>query len=257
MCVSGEAACYDISAAGSPQAMNGGRHMTVDEKINELMHHYQASCRAIARNLVQDYDAAEDVVQDAFVRAYLALRSYAPERVEALQARAWLHRIVVNEARRYLAGRRDLVRLDNEEGKWVYELEGPEQEHPEVSILYAEEKKLLDELLSLLPPTSQEVIEFWVRFGGSYQDIAQAFDSDVRTIRTRFHRATQRLKNMVREKDVRESELKRWLHANLLELEEEWQVWRRHFSLRDYIKGEAYANMFGGHPYRGQFMRSE
>ena len=227
--------------------------MTVDEKINELMHRYQASCRIIARSFVQDYDAAEDVVQNAFVRAYFALRGYAPQRVEALRARAWLHRIVINEARRYLAGRRDLVRLDDEEGRWVYELEGPEQEHPEVSILYAEEKKSLDELLSLLPPTSQEVIEFWVRFGGSYQEIANAFDSDVRTIRTRFHRATQRLKKIVREKHMREGELRRWLQVNLLELEAEWEAWKRDFSLRDFIRGEAYANVFGGHPVRWQF----
>src|SRR5713101_7903055 len=125
MCVSGEPAWYDISAAGSPQAKNGGKRMTVDEEITDLMHHYQESCRIKARSLVQDYDAAEDVVQNSFVRAYLALRSYTPQRVKELQARAWLQRIVINEARRYLAGKRDQVRLDSEEGGWVYGLEGP------------------------------------------------------------------------------------------------------------------------------------
>ena len=227
--------------------------MTVDEKITELIHRYQVSCRALARSLVRDYDAAEDVVQSAFVRAYLALRGYDPQRVAALRAQAWLHRIVINEARRYLAGGRDLVRLDSEEGKWVYELEGPEQELPVVSILLAEEKASLDELLKLLPSASQEVIEFWVRFGGSYQAIATAFDSDVRTIRTRFHRATQRLKKLVSEKCTMEGELRRWLRANLLELEAEWEVWKRDVSLRDFIRGEAYANVFGGHPVRWQF----
>jgi hypothetical protein len=58
---------------------------------------------------------------------------------------------------------------------------------------------------------------------------------------------------MVREKDMKEGELKRWLQANLLELEEEWQVRRNDFSLRDFIQGEAYANVFGGHPYKRSF----
>jgi len=59
---------------------------------------------------------------------------------------------------------------------------------------------------------------------------------------------------MVRGQHLKEGELKRWLQANLLELEEDWQMRRNDFSLRDFIKGEAYANMFGGHPYRGQFL---
>lgn len=126
--------------------------------------------------------------------------------------------------------------------------------YPYVAVMHEEQKKSLDELLALLTPTSQQVIEFWLQFGGSYQDIAQAFDSDVRTIRTRFHRATQRLKNLVSARRIRESDLRQWLQTNLLLLEEEWEVWKRDFSLRDFIKGEAYANVFGGHPYRGQFM---
>ena len=74
-----------------------------NEKIAEWIHRYQTYCRAIAFRVVQDYDEAEDVVQNAFMKAFLALRRYAPQKRETLQVQPWLQKIVFNEARNYLA----------------------------------------------------------------------------------------------------------------------------------------------------------
>lgn len=228
--------------------------MTADQKITDLIQQYQAFCRRIAFHLVQDHDTAEDVVQNAFVKAYLALQRYTPQQQEALSARAWLRKIVLNEAKTVLANRRDLLRLTQATELEVEEVEGPEEEQPEIAALYADEKTALDDLLKLLSPMEQHMIEFWFRFGPSYQDIAKALDTNANTLRTRFHRAVQHLRRLVNEKRVRESDLRRWLHANLLDLEQEWGRWPREFSTREYLRGEAYANRFGGHPYRGQFL---
>ena len=225
--------------------------MTADEKITDLIHHYQAFCRRIAFRIVQDYDIAEDVVQNAFVKAYLALQRYTPQQQEELQARPWLQKIVLNEARTVLTNKYDLLKLAQD---GVEEVEGPEEEQPEVVVLYPDEKMALDNLLKLLPRTAQEIIEFWFRFGPSYQEIAEALDKDVKTLRTRFHRATQRLKSLVHEKQIREEDMRQWLRANLFALEQEWGRWPRDFSLREYLRGEAYANRFGGRPVRWQFM---
>lgn len=228
--------------------------MTADEKMTDMIDHYQAFCRRIAFHLVQDYDTAEDVVQNAFVKAYLALRCYTPQQQEELRARPWLQKIVVNEAKTVLVKKRDLLRLTQAGELGIKEVEGPEEEQPEVVVLYAEEKTALDDLLKLLPQTAQEMIAFWFRFGPSYQEIAEALDKDAKTLRTRFHRATRRLKYLVNEKQIPESDVRQWLHANLLVLEQEWGRWPRDFSLREYLRGEAYANRFGGHPVRWQFV---
>jgi RNA polymerase sigma-70 factor (ECF subfamily) len=225
--------------------------MTADEKITDLIHHHQAFCRRIAFHFVQDYDSAEDVVQNAFMKAYLALQRYTPQQQEELQARPWLQKIVCNEARTVLANKRDLLRLAQAGAEGV---EGPEEEQPEVVVLYVDEKTALDDLLKLLPRMAQEIIEFWFRFGPSYQEIADALDKDVKTLRTRFHRATQRLKYLVNEKQIRESDMRQWLRANVFALEQEWGRWPRDFSLREYLRSEAYANRFGGHPVRWQFV---
>src|SRR5919201_2032012 len=58
---------------------------------------------------------AEEVAQDAFLRAHRALRRYEPERVRQLSLSAWLHRIALNVLRNRLRGRRPvLVPLDGE-----------------------------------------------------------------------------------------------------------------------------------------------
>lgn len=232
----------------------GETSMTADEKITDLIHQYQMFCRRIAFHLVQDYDTAEDIVQNTFVKAYFALQRYTPQQQEQLYTRPWLQKIVLNEARTVLANRRSLLHLTQTEEMEVEEVEGPEEEQPEVAVLYAEEKIALDDLLKQLPPMAQEMIEFWFRFGPCYQEISEALDTDVKTLRTRFHRAVQRLRYHVNEKGIPESDLRRWLHANLLILEQEWGRWPRDFSIREYLRGEAYANRFGGHTVRWQFV---
>lgn len=137
------------------------------------------------------------------------------------------------------------------------EIEGLEQDRPEVIAIDEEEKHSFDDLLKQVPLTSREVIEHWLRWAGSYQDIAKAFDCDIKTVRTRFHRAVQRLKKIVSERKIRESDLRQWLQAYQLVLDEGWveRIWEKdRFSLREYLQGEAYANRFGGHPVRWQFV---
>lgn len=233
------------------------REVGVDEDVTALIRRYQSHCRRVAFNIVRDPDAAEDVVQEAFVRVWLAYKRYSPEQRESLRVPSWLSRIVKNEALKYLASRQKLEQLDSEDGLWEDELEGPAQEQPEVAVEEEEEKKSLGRLLRLLPSRSmyRHTIEMWLDFGGSYEDLAEAFGCDIRTVRTRYHRATQRLQAIIRKQHIRESDLRGWLHAYRLVLEE-WSLDRRpwRFSLRDFIKGEAYANTFGGHPYRGQQM---
>jgi RNA polymerase sigma-70 factor, ECF subfamily len=60
--------------------------------------HYAELCR-YARTLLRDTPAAEDAVQTAFERAFVALGKYPEERIEALSLRPWLYRIVLNVVR--------------------------------------------------------------------------------------------------------------------------------------------------------------
>jgi RNA polymerase sigma-70 factor (ECF subfamily) len=60
--------------------------------------HHAELCR-YARALLHDTSAAEDAVQAAFERAFVALGKYPKERIEVLFLRPWLYRIVLNVVR--------------------------------------------------------------------------------------------------------------------------------------------------------------
>jgi RNA polymerase sigma-70 factor, ECF subfamily len=65
----------------------------------ELVERHHAELCRYARVLLRDASAAEDAVQTAFERAFVALGKYPEERIEALSLRPWLYRIVLNVVR--------------------------------------------------------------------------------------------------------------------------------------------------------------
>ncbi len=71
----------------------------LDAAFPELVTTYQDRMYATALRLTRAPSDAEDVTQEALVRAYRALGGYAPDRIRSLQLRAWLWTILVNLVR--------------------------------------------------------------------------------------------------------------------------------------------------------------
>ena len=65
----------------------------------ELVELHHAELHRYARVLLRDAPAAEDAVQGAFERAFVAIGKYPKERIEALSLRPWLYRITLNVVR--------------------------------------------------------------------------------------------------------------------------------------------------------------
>jgi RNA polymerase sigma-70 factor, ECF subfamily len=75
----------------------------------ELVERHHAELHRYARVLLRDAPAAEDAVQGAFERAFVALGKYPKERIEALSLRPWLFRITLNVVRNaWRDGRREV-----------------------------------------------------------------------------------------------------------------------------------------------------
>ena len=75
----------------------------------DLVRRHHAELYRYARALLRGAPAAEDAVQEAFARAFVALGKYPEERIEALQLRPWLYRITLNVVRNnWRAGRREV-----------------------------------------------------------------------------------------------------------------------------------------------------
>jgi RNA polymerase sigma-70 factor (ECF subfamily) len=75
----------------------------------ELVERHHAELYRYARSLLRDGPTAEDAVQEAFERAFVALGKYPRERIETLSLRPWLYRIALNVVRNvWRDGRREV-----------------------------------------------------------------------------------------------------------------------------------------------------
>ena len=65
----------------------------------ELVERHHAELYRYARALLRDATGAEDAVQEAFERAFIALGKYSKEQIETMSLRPWLYRITLNVVR--------------------------------------------------------------------------------------------------------------------------------------------------------------
>jgi RNA polymerase sigma-70 factor, ECF subfamily len=102
---------------GSDAAFGESLARDLDESFEPLVRHYQDRLFTFALRLTGNRADAEEVAQDAFVRAYRALKTYPAERLRALSVKAWLYRVTWNVARnRFRRRARPTVSLDSSEG---------------------------------------------------------------------------------------------------------------------------------------------
>ncbi len=71
----------------------------LDGAFEQLALCYQRRLYAFALRVCGSREDAEEIVQDALIRAYRALMGYPEERRRALSVRAWLFQITINVAR--------------------------------------------------------------------------------------------------------------------------------------------------------------
>ena len=144
----------------------------------------------LARYLTRNAHDAEDVVQDACLRALTYFDGFRGE--EGTSARAWLLAIVRNTA--FSSMRRqspDAVALEFDE---VQHSGAVTEEHPEAALLRSDAKETLGRALDRLAPEFREVIVLRELEGLSYKEISDVAGVPVGTVMSRLSRARARLR---------------------------------------------------------------
>jgi RNA polymerase sigma-70 factor (ECF subfamily) len=171
----------ESAQAGDPQA------------FETLVQRYKVRLTRYLSLLIRDPADADDVVQDTFIRAYMALNNFRGE----ASFSTWLFRIGLNVAKHNLAKRgRQLPRAsdpgDDEgganEGGGETDFDTPEAKMETQEILV-----LLEEALARLPEEQRTSFELRELEGLSYEEIATQMDCPVGTVRSRIHRARDTL----------------------------------------------------------------
>jgi RNA polymerase sigma-70 factor, ECF subfamily len=159
--------------------------------FNLLVLKYQHRVLKLVSRFVSDAAEAEDVAQEAFIKAYRALASFRGDSAFY----TWLYRIAINTAKNALvSSRRRPVDFD-------LDLQDPEQydrharlkesDTPEGVLLTEEIREVVEKAMEQLPEDLRTAIVLRELEGLSYEEIAEAMDCPVGTVRSRIFRARE------------------------------------------------------------------
>ena len=175
-----------------------------------LVEKYQRKLARLLSRFIRDPAEVEDVTQEAFIKAYRALPAFRGDSAFY----TWLYRIGINTAKNYLMalGRRAPTSTEVE----AEEAEGFEEGEqlrdintPESLLLSNEIAETVNATIEKLPEELRKAIQMREIEGMSYEDIAQAMDCPIGTVRSRIFRAREAIATRLRPLlDTREGE--RW-----------------------------------------------
>jgi RNA polymerase sigma-70 factor (ECF subfamily) len=171
--------------------------------FDNLVNKYRDAVYGVAYYYVADFAQAKDLVQDAFIQAYVNL----PRLREPRKFGSWLYGIASNLSKTWLKDARRNVSLEEVERSGSIKDGSAE---PSKIFEREELKRQVKRALDALTENSRLAITLYYIDGYSYREIADFLDVPVTTVEGRLHRARRRLKKellpMV-EKDFRRHSL--------------------------------------------------
>jgi RNA polymerase sigma-70 factor (ECF subfamily) len=152
---------------------------------------YQHKIVHLVNRYVKDPSEAQDVAQDTFVKAYKALGDFRGDSAFY----TWLYRIAINTAKNYLLSRsrrhsdyevdmQDAEQIEN--APQLKDIETPEHQLMNDQII-----QVIKSAIEKLPEEMRIAITLREFEGMSYEEIAEAMDCPIGTVRSRIFRARE------------------------------------------------------------------
>ena len=160
------------------------------EAFAALVTAHQQFAYNLALRTLGDEHEAEDIAQEAFVRAWLALPNFRGQS----QFRTWLYRIVTNLCCNRLPRlRRELLALGDTEMLALPD-DAPLSENPAASLEAEERRAFLHQQIEALPESYKLLITLRYQQEMSYEEIASVVSLPLGTVKTGLHRAKAQLR---------------------------------------------------------------
>jgi len=171
-----------------------------DKRAFELLvDKYQRKLGRLLSRFIRDPSEVEDVMQEAFIKAYRALPAFRGESAFY----TWLYRIGINTAKNYLAAMRRRAPTSTEiaaeeaegydDGERLRDLNTPEN-----ILLSKEIADTVNATMAALPEELRTAIQLREMEGMSYEDIARIMDCPIGTVRSRIFRARESIAERLR-----------------------------------------------------------
>jgi RNA polymerase sigma-70 factor (ECF subfamily) len=159
---------------------------------------YQHRIIQLVNRYVKDPSEAQDVAQESFIKAYRALPNFRGDSAFY----TWLYRIAINTAKNYLVSRSrrfSNYQVDVQEAEQVEnapQLKGTDT--PELLLMNDEIISVVQDAIEKLPEEMKVAIMLREFEGLSYEEIAEAMECPVGTVRSRIFRAREAIDEKLR-----------------------------------------------------------
>lgn len=163
-----------------------------------LVLRYQQKVLKLVLRYIRDPMEAEDVVQEAFIKAFRAIGSFRGDSAFY----TWIYRIAINTAKNALVSSKrrpvsfDIDVQDPEQGDLEARL--TDGETPEQLAMTEEIRQTVNRAMADLPDDLRTAIVLREIDGLSYEDIAESMDCPVGTVRSRIFRAREAIDRRLR-----------------------------------------------------------
>lgn len=159
--------------------------------FDPLVIKYQQRIANLISRFIRDPDEVLDVTQEAFIKAYRALPNFRGDS----QFYTWLYRVAINTAKNHLANLSRRPPQGDIEAEIAEQMDMgtrlKEQETPERLAEEADLKAVILEAVDQLPEELKTALTLREIDGLSYEEIAEAMDCPIGTVRSRIFRARE------------------------------------------------------------------
>ena len=159
------------------------------EAFGSLVKKYRIYVFAVAFRIAGDPHDAEDLSQDAFVKAFTKIESFRKE----ASFKSWVGRIAANLAINYIKRRQRMVFAEDERGAALDQAPAGPRYSPSNDLARREMAERIENAIADLPAEDQAVFKLAVIDGRAHRDIADIMDCAEGTVAWRLHRARKRL----------------------------------------------------------------
>lgn len=188
--------------AANSDALLVERTVAGDQKAFELLViKYQRRIQRLIGRMVRDVDLVEDIAQETFIRAYRALAQFRGE----AQFYTWLYRIAINTAKKALMDLKrnptvseNYYKSDEDDETSRVENELTTSETPEAVLASKEIAEIINAAMQALPEELREAITLREIEGLSYEEISEAMNCPIGTVRSRIFRAREAISAKVK-----------------------------------------------------------
>jgi RNA polymerase sigma-70 factor (ECF subfamily) len=168
----------------------------LDGCFERLVRAYQDRLYSFAQRLTRHVQDAEEVVQETFVRAYQALKTYPPGRIESMDLKPWLYRILLNVFRnRIRRGCLQTVSLDKINVNSGMSKVNEATIDPESLVGESEIRKQLGKALTSLPEKYRVPVVLRYVEGIAYSEMREILKQPEGTIKANVHRGIELLRS--------------------------------------------------------------